>query len=125
MRMISNCNGFAIPMKRDAHTWSLTRYNISLVQTQLTTLQNLIRPIRFWGLVKVFIHLLGSLLRGIKVSRNNLQVVMMSLMNIVRYINVSIERPCRFQESIRRILKFSLDKVFREWFAKTQMIDNV
>ena len=102
----------------------LTRNNITLIQTQLTTLQNCIRPIRLGRLIKslILIILFPCQLLRIKFRSDDLQIMMMRLVLIVRHIDIPIKGSCRFQKSRGSIDQPLLDEIFREGFTKAQVI---
>ena len=105
----------------------LTRNNITLIQTQLTTLQNCIRPIRLGRLIKslILIILFPCQLLRIKFRSDDLQIMMMRLVLIVRHIDIPIKGSCRFQKSRGSIDQPLLDEIFREGFTKAQVINDV
>ena len=108
-------------------TNQLTRNDITSVQTKLTALQNLIRPIRFRGLVKslLLIILLLRLLIGIEIRCDYLQIMVMSLMYIPRYVDVPIKRSRRLQETSWGILQSLLNEIFGKGLTETQVINDM
>lgn len=111
---------------------TLTGDDVSLVQAKLTALEDLIRPARLAPLRRVYhlvillrLLLLRLRLRTIEFGRDDLEVVMMGLVDVVGHVDVAVERARRLQESRRGVLEPLADEILGEGRAEAEVVDYV